>query len=168
MRTKSALPSDTSALDLKNFVATCRSGRILFVARVTGRMSYLLTLRITTMSQYFLSVHSADCQTRQPMSEEEKQQAYSRIHALEHEMRSAGAWVFTGRLHGPETATVVRMEDGEMLTTDGPYVESKEHLGGFYILEAEDLDAALAWAAKVTDCIGAPIEVRPFWDLPEA
>ena len=77
-------------------------------------------------------------------------------------MKSAGAWVFGGALHGPDTATVVRVSDGEVLTTDGPFAESKEHLGGFYIIEAEDLDAALAWASKTTAAVGKPIEVRPF------
>ena len=88
--------------------------------------------------------------------------------ALQAEMKSAGAWVFGGRLTEPETATVVRMSGGEVLTTDGPFVESKEHLGGFYIVEADDLDAALAWATQTTAIIGAPIEVRPFWDEPQA
>ena len=63
--------------------------------------------------------------------------------ALQAEMKSAGAWVFGGRLHEPGTATVVRVSGGEMLTTDGPFAESREHLGGFYIVAAEDLDAAL-------------------------
>jgi hypothetical protein len=82
-------------------------------------------------------------------------------------MTAAGAWVFGGRLHEPDTATVVRKSGGEVLTTDGPFAESKEHLGGFYIIAADDLDAALGWASKVSGLIGAPIEVRPFWDLPE-
>jgi hypothetical protein len=77
-------------------------------------------------------------------------------------MKSAGAWVFSGRLHEPDTATVVRMSGGEVVTTDGPFAESKEHLGGFYIIQATDLDAALAWASKVTAAIKVPIEVRPF------
>jgi hypothetical protein len=85
--------------------------------------------------------------------------------------------VFSGRLHEPDTATVVRLSGGEVVTTDGPFVESKEHLGGFYIIQAEDLDAALAWASKVTTAIEVPIEVRPFadyadepraWDAPRA
>jgi hypothetical protein len=76
--------------------------------------------------------------------------------------------VFGGRLHGPDTATVVRVADGEVLTTDGPFVEAREHLGGFYVIEADDLDAALAWAAKVTELVGAPIEVRPFWNGPRS
>jgi hypothetical protein len=84
---------------------------------------------------------------------------------LEAEMKSTGAWVFSGRLHEADTATVVRQANGEILTTDGPYAEAKEHLGGFYIINAEDLDAALALAAKVTRVIGAPIEVRPFADF---
>jgi hypothetical protein len=58
------------------------------------------------------------------------------------------------------------MSDGSLLTTDGPFAESKEHLGGFYIVEADDLDAALAWAGRVTETVNAPIEVRPFWDEP--
>jgi hypothetical protein len=65
-------------------------------------------------------------------------------------------------LHEPDTATVVRVSDGEVLTTDGPFAESKDHLGGFYIIQAADLDAALGWAAKVTAAIRSPIEVRPF------
>src|SRR6266852_5625912 len=78
------------------------------------------------------------------------QQFMERVAVLEEEMKSAGAWLFGGALHEPETSTVVRMSDGEVLTTDGPFAESKEHLGGFYIIEAEDLDAALAWASKTT------------------
>lgn len=62
----------------------------------------------------------------------------------------------------PDTATVVRIADGDLLTTDGPFAESRDHLGGFYIIESADLDAALGWAAKVTAAIHAPIEVRPF------
>ena len=69
-----------------------------------------------------------------------------------------------GRLHDADTATVVRLSGGEVLTTDGPFVEAKEHLGGFYIIEAADLDAALGWASKVTRTISAPIEVWPFAD----
>ncbi|MGW4031827.1 YciI family protein [Streptomyces sp. NPDC004838] len=114
------------------------------------------------MTRYLLSVHSAAGEARAPMSDEEMQEFRRRLDALEGEMESAGAWVFSGRLHDPDTATVVRASGGEVLTTDGPFAETKEHLGGFYIIEAEDLDAALAWGAKVTACIEAPIEVRPF------
>ena len=69
------------------------------------------------------------------------------------------------RLHEPDTATVVRVSNGEVLTTDGPFAEAREHLGGFYVINADDLDAALTWASKVTRCIGVPIEVRPFADF---
>ena len=90
------------------------------------------------------------------------QQSHQQLGILEQDMKSAGAWVVSGRLHEPDTATVVRMADSEVLTTDGPFVESKEHLGGFYIIQAKDLDAALAWATRVTEAIKVPIEVRPF------
>jgi hypothetical protein len=116
------------------------------------------------MTQYLLSVHSVAGEVSEPMTDEQMRQTMQQVNDLQQEMKSAGAWVFGGRLTEPDTATVVRMSGGEVLTTDGPFVESKEHLGGFYIIEAEDLDAALAWAAKTTAIIGAPIEVRPVWD----
>jgi hypothetical protein len=83
---------------------------------------------------------------------------------IETEMKATGTWFFSGRLHDPGTATVVRVSGGEVVTTDGPFVESKERIAGFYIIEAPDLDAALGWASKVTECISAPIEVWPFMD----
>jgi len=116
------------------------------------------------MTQYLLSVHSVEGEVGDPMTDEEMQQSWKEIQVLNEELKSAGAWVFGGALHGPDTATVVRMSEGEVLTTDGPFAESKEHLGGFYIIEADDLDAALAWASKVTGVIMVPIEVRPFAD----
>jgi len=79
------------------------------------------------------------------------------------EMKAAGAWVFDGGLHGPDASTVVRMRDGEVVTTDGPYAESKEHLGGIVIIKAPDLDAALGWARKQAAAVRLlPVEVRPF------
>jgi hypothetical protein len=114
------------------------------------------------MTQYLLSVHSVEGEVAEPMTEEEMQQSWKQIQVLNEEMKSAGAWVSSGRLDEPSTATVVRLSGGEVLTTDGPFAESKEHLGGFYIIEAEDLDAALAWASKATAAVGRPIEVRPF------
>ena len=116
------------------------------------------------MTRYMLSVHSREGEARAPLTEEEMRQSHQQLGAIEDEMKSTGAWVFSGRLHEPDTATVVRMSAGEVLTTDGPFAESKDHLGGFYIIEAADLDAALAWGAKVTACIRTPIEVRPFAD----
>ena len=114
------------------------------------------------MTQYLLSVHSVDGEVAGPMTEEEMQQSWKQIQVLNQELRSAGAWVFSGRLHDPDTATVVRMADGEVVTTDGPFVEAREHLCGFYIIQAEDLDAALVWASKATAAVGKPIEVWPF------
>lgn len=120
------------------------------------------------MTQYLLSAHSVEGEVREPMTEEEMRQITKQVLLLEEEMKSTGTWVFGGRLHGPDTATVVRVSGGEVLTTDGPFAESKEHLGGFYIIDAEDLDVALSWAAKTADCVHTPIEVRPFADLPKA
>src|SRR5262245_26106244 len=114
------------------------------------------------MARYLLSVHSVEGEIREPMSNEEMQQSWKQVGILEQEMKSSGTWVFSGRLHEPDTATVVRVSNGEVVTTDGPFAESKEHLGGFYIIEAEDLDAALSWATKVSRAIKVPIEVRPF------
>lgn len=114
------------------------------------------------MSKYLLSVHTVEGDVCEPMTDEEMRRSHEQLGTLEREMKSAGAWVFSGRLHEPDTATVVRISEGEVLTTDGPFAESKEHLGGFYVIEADDLDAALAWASKVTGAIKVPIEVRPF------
>jgi hypothetical protein len=114
------------------------------------------------MTQYLLSVHSVEGEVGDPMTDEEMQQSWKQVQVLNEEMKSAGAWVFGGALHEPDTATVVRISESEVLTTDGPFAESKEHLGGFYIIEADDLDAALAWASKATAAVRKPIEVRPF------
>jgi hypothetical protein len=88
----------------------------------------------------------------------------SDVEVFRTEIKAAGAWVFNGALHPPSTATVVRMNDGEALMTDGPFAEGKEHVGGFMIIKAPDLDAALAWAKKMAKAIPLPIEVRPFRD----
>ena len=113
------------------------------------------------MAQYMLALHTVEGETGPEMTDEEMQQSWKEIQALNEEIKAAGAWVFGGALHEPDTATVVHMSEGEVLTTDGPFAESKEHLGGFYIIEAEDLDAALTWAAKTTAAVQKPIEVRP-------
>jgi hypothetical protein len=84
-----------------------------------------------------------------------------RVIALEAEMEASGTFVFGGALHGPDATTVLRVDGGAVVMTDGPFIESKEHIAGFYIINAEDLDAALAWAGKVVDAINHPIEVRP-------
>ncbi|KUM73209.1 hypothetical protein J7F01_32445 [Streptomyces sp. ISL-22] len=85
-----------------------------------------------------------------------------RLDALNRELREAGAWVFAGGLHGPESSTVLRPRDGDVLVTDGPYAEGKEMLGGISLIKAPDLDAALAWGRKLALATTLPIEVRPF------
>ena len=124
------------------------------------------------MTQHLLSVHTGaggGAQPAEPMTPEQMQQSYQQMQALEEEMKAAGAWLFSGRLTEPDVATVVRgVSAGDAVTTDGPFVESKEHLAGFYIVEADDLDAATGWATKTSAIIGMPIEVRPFWDTSRA
>ena len=123
------------------------------------------------MARYMLSVHSREGEVREPPTEEEMQRSLAQLGVIEREMAAEGAWVFSARLHEADTATVVRVSGDEVLTTDGPFAESKDHLGGFYLVEAADLDAALGWAARVTAAIGVPIEVRPlagFADEPRA
>ena len=87
------------------------------------------------------------------------------VKALREELKACGAWVSTAGLHPPSTATVVRVRDGEVLTTDGPFVEGKEHIGGFTIIDVADLDAALDWASKYARVTTLPIEVRPIREV---
>jgi len=115
------------------------------------------------MSQYLLSTYGVESEVPgAPGTPEEMGAFMERVAALEAEMAASGAFVFGGALHGPDAATVVGVRDGDLVMTDGPFVEAKEHIAGFYIINADDLDAALAWAGKVVDAIGHPIEVRPF------
>ena len=116
------------------------------------------------MKQYLLSVHMVE--GREPPAPEVIEKAYRDVDALNQEMLREGAFVFGGGLHPADTATVVRVENGDVTTTDGPFAETKEQLGGFWIIEAADLDAALAWAAKATVACQGPVEVRPFQDEP--
>jgi hypothetical protein len=88
------------------------------------------------------------------------------VGAVNAEMRAAGVWVFGGGLHTTDSATTVRLQDGEVLTTDGPYLEGKEHIGGITIIEAADLDEALMWARKLAKAITIPLEVRPMYPDP--
>ena len=123
------------------------------------------------MQQYLLSIYQPDAPPP-PEVMARMDQIMADVNALVQEARAAGAWVFNGALHAPSTATVVRLQQGELLTTDGPYAEGKEHVGGFLIVKAPDLDAALAWARKLASVLsnGAdslPIEVRPFRDEAE-
>jgi len=111
------------------------------------------------VTRYLLSVYQPDGPVPKP---EVLEKIGADLEALNAEMRAAGAWVFAGGLHQPSTATVVRSRDGQVLMTDGPYAEGKEHVGGFTVVDAPDLDAALAWAARLAAATTLPIEVRPF------
>jgi hypothetical protein len=89
---------------------------------------------------------------------------FADVDAFNTTLQEAGAWVFAGGLHPPATATVVRATGDDVVTTDGPFAETKEQLGGFWVIKAPDLDAALDWAAKASKACAGPVEVRPFQD----
>jgi hypothetical protein len=111
------------------------------------------------MKQYLLSLYQPD---GDPPARDVLEPIMRDLDALNQELKTAGAWVFAGGLHSPSTATVVRLKDGDVLTTDGPFAEGKEHIGGFTIIKAPDLDAALEWGRKLTRATTLPVEVRPF------
>jgi hypothetical protein len=114
------------------------------------------------MTQYLLSVYQPDGQVP---DEVDLQRIMRDVEDVDREMRAAGVWVFTGGLHAADSSTVLRAEGSEVLITDGPYTEGKEHLGGFTIIEAADLDAAIHWGRKLARATTLPIEVRPFQHL---
>ncbi|HEY1650543.1 MAG TPA: YciI family protein [Acidimicrobiales bacterium] len=118
------------------------------------------------MKQYLLSV--AMIEGAPPRAPAETQRAYELVDELNAELQATGVWVFAGGLQPASSATVVRDEGGEVVVTDGPFTESKEQIGGFWIIEVDDLDAALAWAAKATRACGDAVEIRPFQENPEA
>jgi hypothetical protein len=111
------------------------------------------------MKEYLLCVYQPE---GDPPPSVDLDRIRSDVAALNEELRAAGAWVFAGALHPPSTATVVRVQEGEVLTTDGPFAEAKEHIGGLTIVRAPDLDAALEWGRKAARATTLPIEVRPF------
>jgi hypothetical protein len=110
------------------------------------------------MNQYLLSIYQPD---EPPPAAPVLGKIMEDVAALRQELKAAGAWVFSRGLHPPSTATVVRVKDDETLMTDGPFVEGKEHIGGFVIVNAADLDAALEWGRKLSRATTLPIEVRP-------
>jgi hypothetical protein len=116
------------------------------------------------MRQYLLSVYHPEGGDPEP---EVMEKITADVMALNAELQQAGAWVFAGGLYPSSTATVVRVEGGDVLITDGPFVEGKEHIGGFWVIKARDLDAALGWGRKATRACTVPIEVRPFREEPE-
>jgi hypothetical protein len=111
------------------------------------------------MKKYMLSIYQPDGEAPPP---ELLENVMRDVNALIGEMKSAGAWVFNAGMYPPSTATVVRLRNGEVLTTDGPYTEGKEHIGGFTVIRAADLDAALAWAGRLARIVSPlAVEVRP-------
>jgi hypothetical protein len=114
-----------------------------------------------SMKQYLLSVYQPDGPMPPP---EVLGKITQNLEVLNREMKAAGAWVSAVGLHPPSTATVVKVQAGELLITDGPFTEAKEHIGGFTIIRAPDLDAALEWASKLASATTLPVEVRPLRD----
>ena len=115
-----------------------------------------------SMPHYLLSVMQPE---GEPPSDEELEAVMDRVEAFHAELKEAGAWVFSGGLHAPSTATVLTATGSDVLVTDGPFLEAKEYLGGISIIKAADLDEALAWGRKAARATTLPIEVRPFhWE----
>jgi hypothetical protein len=118
------------------------------------------------MKQYLLTVHMVEGEPAP--SDEEMQRSYKTVDTFNRELMTSGEWVFAGGLLPPDTATVVRAQGGKVVTTDGPFAESKEQVGGFWVINAADLDAALEIAARGSEACGRPVEVRPFQPVPDA
>ena len=110
------------------------------------------------MKQYLLSVYHPEDEIPAP---EEVEKIMRDVDALNEELQAAGAWVFAGGLHPSSTATVLQVRGDDVLVTDGPFAEGKEHIGGFWVIRAPDLDAALEWGRKATRACTAAVEVRP-------
>ena len=118
------------------------------------------------MTQYLLSVFMVEGEPTP--SEDEMQQMFKDVDAVNAELQAAGRWVFGGGLEAADVATTVRPDGGNVVLTDGPFAEAKEHIGGFWIIESADLDEALAWAKKAAVACRGAVEVRPFQPEPEA
>ena len=112
------------------------------------------------MARYLLSVYTPADGT--PPTPDELEVIMKNVEDFHRELRDAGAWVFSGGLDAPDTATVVRADGDDLLLTDGPFAEAKEYLGGLTIVDVPDLDAALRWGREAARITGLPIEVRPF------
>ncbi len=117
------------------------------------------------MKQYLMSVYHPE---DQELPKADMDAIGADVDALNAEIQKAGAWVFGGGLFPSSTATTLRVKNGEVLTTDGPFAEGKEHVGGFWIIKVASLDEALKWGAKATQACQVPIEVRPFQEEVEA
>jgi hypothetical protein len=117
------------------------------------------------MKQYMISVYQPD---GPPPPPEVLGPIMEQVGNWNAELQAAGAWVFTGALQPPSTATVLRVAGGEVVLTDGPFAEGKEHLGGFTVIQVADLDEALQWSRRFAEITGLPLEVRPVYDGSEA
>jgi len=115
------------------------------------------------MKQYLLGVYSDESAR---MSDEQMQASYKAVDAFNRELMDSGAFVFAGGLHPAADTTVVRAQGGKVVITDGPFAETKEQIGGFWVVQAPDLDAALELATKGSQACGWPVEVRPFQENP--
>jgi hypothetical protein len=112
------------------------------------------------MTQYLLNIYQPDGVVP---DDEFLAPVMEQLSVWNDDLRKAGAWVFSAGLHPPESSTVVKQQGDELLVTDGPFTEGKEHVGGFTVIDVEDLDAALAWARRLaTILVALPVEVRPF------
>jgi hypothetical protein len=115
------------------------------------------------MPQYLLSMYQPD---GAPPAPDVLSEIMGKLDVMNADLLAAGAWVFTGGLHPPSASTVVRFADGEVLMTDGPFAEGKEHIGGFWVIDVPDLDDALRWAGRAAEATTLPTEVRPFRERP--
>ncbi|MCU1359667.1 MAG: hypothetical protein JWN99_956 [Ilumatobacteraceae bacterium] len=116
------------------------------------------------MKQYLMSVFHVEGEVMP--TGDAMQAMFDAVDEFNNGLQATGAWVFAGGLFPPDVSTVVQVKDGNTVTTDGPFAESKEHMGGFWIIKAPDLDAALKLAADGSKACGAPVEVRPFQEDP--
>jgi hypothetical protein len=116
------------------------------------------------MTQYLMSVYYEEG-VEQP-APDVMEQMFADVNALNDKMTDAGIWVFGGGLETPDNSKVVNGASGDVVVTDGPFPEAKEQIGGFWVIEAKDLDAALEWARQATIACRGPVEVRPFQDEP--
>jgi hypothetical protein len=117
------------------------------------------------MPEYLLSVHGSE--ESNYTSEADMQRAFREVGALNKELQDSGVWVFAGGLMPASTAKVVGSDNGALVHTDGPYLEGKEHIGGFWVIKVADEASALAWAEKATVACQVAVEVRPFQAMPE-
>lgn len=143
----------------ENVGVGCPVGPDPFVGGMDGAIKAPADREDTVMAQYMLSVHhTAD---EAVPTQEEMERAYAQVDRFNAELQENQQWVFAGGLHTPDTATVVDGRGDQVITTDGPFAESKEHLGGFWIVEAADLDTAMDLARRGSIACGAPVEIRP-------